>query len=89
MKYQKRIYDLRIDNDLTQEDVAKIIKTTKQNYGMIENGKRKLQIEDLIILCKYYDVTADYMLGFTDDPHHNGTKAINITQRDNNTINIK
>lgn len=39
MHYTKRLSDLRIDHDLTQEDVAKILKTTKQNYGMYENGK--------------------------------------------------
>ncbi|MCH5190413.1 MAG: helix-turn-helix transcriptional regulator [Oscillospiraceae bacterium] len=66
MYYTKRIYDLRIDHDLTQEDVAKILKTTKQNYGMYENGKRKLSIDDLITLSKFYKVSTDYILGLTD-----------------------
>lgn len=68
MKYQKRIYDLRVDNDLRQEDIANILNTTKQNYGMYENGKRKLNIEDLIKLCEFYKVSSDYILGLTDNP---------------------
>lgn len=59
----KRIYDLREDNDKTQEEIAKILRTTKQTYGKYERGKLNLKIEDLEILCRYYDVSADYILG--------------------------
>ena len=40
MDYTKRLYDLRVDNDLKQEDVANVLKITKQAYGMYENKKR-------------------------------------------------
>lgn len=66
MDYQKRLYDLRTDNDLRQEDVAQILKITSQAYGMYENGKRSLPIEYLIILSKYYNVTSDYILGLSN-----------------------
>lgn len=67
MDYTKRLYDLRIDNDLKQEDVANVLKITKQAYGMYENKKRSLPIESLIVLCKFYNVSSDYILGLTDD----------------------
>ena len=44
MTYTKRLYDLRIDNDLRQEDVANYLKITKQAYGMYENGKRNCSV---------------------------------------------
>lgn len=66
MEYIKKLYDLRTDNDLKQEDVAKILNTSKQNYGRYENGKRKLSIEDLIKLSKFYHVSTDYILGLED-----------------------
>ena len=66
MDYCKRLYDLRIDNDLRQEDIAKILKISGQAYGMYENGKRGLPIEALITLCKFYNVSADYILGLKD-----------------------
>lgn len=69
MKYTKRLYDLRIDNDLRQEDIANVLNTTKQNYGRYENGKRKLNIEDLIKLSQYYKVSTDYILGLEDIDH--------------------
>ena len=68
MHYTKRLHDLRIDHDLTQQDVAGLLKTTKQNYGMYENGKRRLNIEDLITLSKFYKVSTDYILGLKDKP---------------------
>ncbi len=67
MDYTKRLYDLRIDNDLKQEDVARVLKITTQAYGMYENKKRSLPIESLISLCKFYNVTSDYILGLSDN----------------------
>ena len=67
MSYTKRLYDLRIDNDLKQEDVAKVLKITTQAYGMYENKKRSLPIESLITLCKFYNVSSDYILGLSDN----------------------
>lgn len=66
MNYRKRLFDLRIDNDLRQEDVAKILKISSQAYGMYENGKRSLPIEHLVTLSMYYNVTSDYILGLSD-----------------------
>lgn len=67
MNYRKRLYDLRTDKDLKQEDIAKILKTTKQSYSNYERGYRKLAIEDLIILSEFYNVSTDYILGLTDN----------------------
>ena len=71
MKYTKRIRDLREDNDLDQEEIAKLLHITKQGYSLYETGKRKLPIEYLIILADYYKVSADYILGRTDNPEMN------------------
>ena len=68
MHYTKRLHDLRIDHDLTQQDVASFLNTTKQNYGMYENGKRRLSIDDLITLSKFYKVSTDYILCLKDEP---------------------
>lgn len=66
MLYRKRLYELRIDNDLKQEDIAKLLKTTKQTYGKYENGKLNLKIEDLETLCVFYNISADYIIGLTN-----------------------
>ena len=62
----KRLKDLREDKDLTQEDVAKIIKTTQQQYSKYELGIRLIPIDKLCILADYYDTSLDYILGRTN-----------------------
>lgn len=66
MKYTQRIKELREDNDLKQREIAKILKTEQSYYSKYERGIRPLPIEHLITLCEYYNVSADYILGFTD-----------------------
>lgn len=68
MKYNERIRDLREDRDLSQTEVAKLLKTSQTVYSRYEIGIRALPIEHLITLCKFYDVSADYILGFTNKP---------------------
>lgn len=67
VSYTKRIRDLREDLDLTQSQIAKALHTTQGYYSKYELGKRALPIEHLITLCKLYNVSADYLLGFTNE----------------------
>lgn len=66
-----RIRDLREDNDLTQADIASVIKTTQQQYSKIETGKADISGEKLILLAKFYKVSADYILGLSDKKENN------------------
>jgi len=61
-----RIKDLREDRDLSQCEIAKVIKTTQQQYSKIENGKSDISAEKLILLSKFYNVSVDYILGLSD-----------------------
>lgn len=62
----KRIRDLREDKDLTQKEVGQIINKSQQGYSHIEDGRAELKINDLIKLCKFYGVSADYFIGLSD-----------------------
>ena len=65
--YFKRLKDLREDNDLTQENIAKILNITRQQYGLYENGKRTIPIDLLINISKYYKISIDYIVGLTNN----------------------
>lgn len=65
--YNEIIRDLREDNDLNQSEIAKILNTTQTYYSKYERGIHPLPIEHLITLCKFYNVSADYILGFTGE----------------------
>lgn len=64
--WNERIRELREDNDLKQSDIAKILGTTQQVYSRYENGINEMPIKHLITLCKYYKVSADYILGLNE-----------------------
>lgn len=67
MNYRQRLRDIREDRDLSQEEVGKVINKSQQGYSHIENGRAELKIDDLVLLCKYYQLSADYIIGLTDD----------------------
>lgn len=68
MDYRDRLKNLREDNDYTQSYIGKLLQKSQQGYNHIETGRAELKIEDLIILCKLYGVSADYIIGLSNEP---------------------
>lgn len=64
--YWKRIADLRIDHDLTQQEVANILCCKREVYRRYEKGIRELPLSYAIILADYYHVSIDYIVARTD-----------------------
>ena len=62
----KRLYDLRIDNDLTQAQVAEYLTCNRQVYARYERGLREIPVSMIIKLAKFYNVSTDYILGLKD-----------------------
>lgn len=63
MNYVDKLRELREDNDLNQSQIGKILNKSQQGYAHLENGKARFTIDDLIRLCIFYNVSADYILG--------------------------
>ena len=71
----KRIRDLREDDDLTQEYIAKIVlNCTRSAYSKMEAGSRLISINDLIKLADFYKVSLDYLVGRVDHKEDHYTK---------------
>ena len=66
MDYRTRIKEVREDRDLTQKQIAQIINKSQQGYNHIEAGRAELKINDLSALCKYYNLSADYLIGLSN-----------------------
>ena len=66
MNYIQRIRDLREDADRTQTQIAEYLGTSQTMYARYERGANEMPIRHLIALCRYYHVSADYILGFTN-----------------------
>lgn len=60
---KEKLKQLRFDKNVTQEQVAKEIGVTKSCYANYEQGSREPSFQILIRLCKYFDVSTDYLLG--------------------------
>ena len=68
MNYRERMRAVREDRDMTQAEVGKLLNKSQQGYNHIESGRAELKIDDLMTLCRYYDLSADYLIGLTDEP---------------------
>lgn len=66
--YRARLRGVREDRDLTQAEVGKILNKSQQVYNHIEAGRAELKIDDLVKLCQFYNLTADYLVGLSDQP---------------------
>ena len=64
--YFKRLYELRIDNDLTQQQVADYLTCNRQVYARYEKGLREIPVSMLIKLADLYKTSVDYILNRTD-----------------------
>lgn len=65
MDYLDKLIALRVDNDLSQTVVGKIINKSQQGYDHIEKRRAKLAIEDFKKLCEFYNVSSDELLEIT------------------------
>lgn len=66
MYYTQRLKDLREDNDWTQGEVADYLKLKREQYRRYETGINEIKVSFLIKVCRLYNVSADYILGFTN-----------------------
>ena len=68
MDYRERLRQIREDRDLTQAKIGKLLDKSQQGYNHIEAGRAELKMEDLAKLCRFYNLSADYILGLIDKP---------------------
>ena len=64
--YRDRLRDIREDHDLTQAELGKLLNKSQQGYNHIDAGRAELKIDDLVKICKFYNLSADYLIGLTD-----------------------
>lgn len=68
MEYRQRLKEVREDRDLTQAQIGAVLHKSQQGYNHIEAGRAELKIDDLKKLCEFYDLSADYLIGLSDEP---------------------
>ena len=68
MSVNETIKRLRTERKLTQNDLAELMNCNRQKIADLERGKSTPSANDLILLSKIFNVSADYLLGLSDTP---------------------
>ena len=89
LKKFKRIYDLRVDNDLTQKDMAKILNTTRDNYAQWERGFCNFPLEKINIFANYFNVSLDYLTGLSNNKKTENYQVPNFNDIPSKIKNIR
>ena len=71
----KRIYDLRVDNDLTQKQMAKLLNITEDMYYNFEQGRSNFPLDRLELFTNIFKVSFDYITGLSNEKNYNKTKS--------------
>jgi len=66
METQEIIRGLREDKDLTQQNLADLLKIGRTMYRRYETGETEIPIRHLKTICLFYGVSSDYILGLPD-----------------------
>lgn len=64
-----RLTDLRKEKNLSQKEAASCLGVSQALLSHYEKGIRECGLDFLRRACDFYDVTADYMLGLSDNRH--------------------
>ena len=70
--FGSRLRNLRKAAGMKQYELAALIDVTPTQVGDMERGNSTTSMARLYQLCEYFHVSADYLLGLTDDPEPKG-----------------
>ena len=64
--FGERLKMLRKEKDLMQEDIAKVLGCTQRKISYMEQGVTEPDLQSLIKLADYFDVSIDFLCGRTE-----------------------
>ncbi|MCL2412292.1 MAG: helix-turn-helix domain-containing protein [Treponema sp.] len=70
LSFSVKLKELRKLNCATQKQIADSLGVREQTYQKYEYGQNEPNMETLVKLADYFDVSADYLLGRSDSPVH-------------------
>lgn len=65
--YTDRLKEIRKYHEFSQAHMAEVLNISQQHYSMYETGKRILNAEQIILICKHCKVSSDYLLGLSNE----------------------
>jgi len=65
--FSERIKQLRMERHILQKDIAEHLGITVRTYQYYESGELEPNLEKLLKIANFFDVTTDYLLGRRED----------------------
>lgn len=65
--FMNRIKELRAERNISLRDFSEIIKIPRSTISLYELGTRDIKFDSLKKLCDFFEVTSDYLLGFSEE----------------------
>lgn len=85
-----RLKDIREDNDINQEQMAKILNVKRSTYSLWELGINIIPLKNLCDFADYFDFSIDYILGLTNDRKNtNLIKGLDLIKLGNNIKHLR
>lgn len=69
MSFREKLKEIREDRDISQKEIAEVLGVKQSAVSKYENGLREYKVEDIIKLCKFYNISADYILELPKMPY--------------------
>lgn len=82
MEFKYRLRDLRREKNLTGAELGKILNLKKTTISSWENGKSYPEVETLLKLAKYFDVSLDYLMGLNNATPEDKSILDNLTSEE-------
>ena len=69
MNRVKNLRKLRLEKDLSQQQLANLLNSTQQSIYKYEKGIASPNLEMLMNMADFFETSVDYLIGYTDIPH--------------------
>ena len=64
LTFGEKLKLLREEKEMNQTELGKAVHMTQRKISYLENDRYEPSMEDIKVLCRYFDISADYLLGF-------------------------
>lgn len=65
--FAERLRKVRTEAKESREALAAFLRVSVSQISEMENGRKGTTLEKLVVICRHYKVSADYLLGLTDE----------------------
>ena len=86
MSFGERLYKLRSEKNISQEELAELLDVSRQSISKWENDKAYPEMTRLLFMSDYFDVSLDYLMRGVED--EGSEKEAAVTYKSKNLLAV-